>query len=279
MEKRTKIVCTIGPASESKETIKAMVKAGMNVARLNFSHGTYSNHALLIKNIRAVEVETGEPVAIMQDLRGPKIRVGVLPEVGVELKEKETVFFDTTNPEYKKDIIPIDFTDLQEFVKPGERILFNDGRIEVKIIAVKDSKITTIVVVGGLLLSQKGINVPDSHFTGRALTEKDKADVEFGLQAGVDLMAMSFVTDAEDVLDLKYLIKETEILLGHKPEQPIRIIAKIERAEAVKNIARILSSCPTRGKGHLISSCKPQTGPRETAASDRFYPEYHRRPL
>ena len=241
MSKRTKIVCTIGPASESKEILLEMVKAGMNVARLNFSHGTYENHAMLIRNIREVEKQTGEPIAIMQDLRGPKIRVGKLPAEGVELKNKEEVEFDTSVTEYQDNVIPIDYFELAKFLKVGERILFNDGRIEVKIESIKNNRIKTKVVVGGLLLSQKGINVPDSHFTGKALTEKDKEDLKFGVEQGVDFMAMSFVTDAEDILDLKYLIKQSESEAKHQPGQPIRIIAKIERAEAVKNIDKILS--------------------------------------
>lgn len=240
MNKRTKIVCTLGPASETMENITKMVEAGMNVARLNFSHGTHENHALLIKNVRAVAEATGEPIAIMQDLQGPKIRVGNLPEEGVELKEGEEMVFDTSLEGYKENVIPIDYAELHEFVKVGERILFNDGRSEVKITEVNSTQIRTEVVVGGVLLSHKGINVPDTKLSGRALTDKDKADAKFGVEHEVDLMAMSFVTTAKDILDLRYLIKEYEKELGLKPEQPIRIIAKIERNEAMENIAEIL---------------------------------------
>lgn len=239
-KKRTKIVCTIGPSCESKDVLKKMVEAGMNVARLNFSHGTYENHKMLIDNIRDVEIETGEPIAIMQDLQGPKIRVGLLPKIGIELKEGESVVFDTALDEYDDEVIPIDYTDLHKYLKKGERLLLDDGRIEVSVLGVGDTKIKTKVVVGGCLISHKGINVPDSKLTVRALTEKDKADAKFGVEHGVDLIALSFVTAAEDILDLRYIIKQYEKDLNLKTEQPIRIIAKIERSEAVKNIEEIL---------------------------------------
>ncbi|PIT86786.1 MAG: pyruvate kinase, partial [Candidatus Magasanikbacteria bacterium CG10_big_fil_rev_8_21_14_0_10_43_6] len=170
MKKRTKIVCTIGPACESREILTQMVKAGMNVARLNFSHGTYENHAMLIENIRAVATETGEPVAIMQDLQGPKIRVGLLPEAGVVLTEGQTVVFDTSIKQYDQEHVPIDYSELHTFLQPQERILLADGKIEVVITAVDGTKITTTVVVGGTIFSHKGINIPDSTLTIRALT-------------------------------------------------------------------------------------------------------------
>ena len=240
MKKRTKIVCTLGPASEDVGVITKMVNAGMNVARLNFSHGTYGNHKLLMKNIRTVEKETGEPLAIMQDLQGPKIRVGILPEKGVELKEGGMVSFDTGMIDYADNIIPVDYRLLHEFVSPGERILLNDGRSEVKVVRVSGMRIDTEVVVGGVITSHKGINIPDSKLTVSALTKKDKEDAKFGVENGVDMMALSFVNSAKDVIDLRYLIKEYEKELGLNPEQPIRIIAKIERAGAVENIKEIL---------------------------------------
>jgi pyruvate kinase len=240
MHKRTKIVCTLGPASEKKSVIKKMVQAGMNVARLNFSHGSYENHAMLIGEIRDVEKETGEPVAIMQDLQGPKIRVGELPEKGIELKEGGTVIFDTSATVYKEEVIPVDYQELHEFIKPKERILLNDGRSEVRVTSVNGTQIHGEVIVGGLLTSHTGINVPDSVLTVPALTEKDKKDVRFGVEHGVDLIALSFVMSPKDILDLRYLIKEYEKELGIKPEQPIRIVAKIERNEAVERIQEIL---------------------------------------
>ncbi|MBI5222706.1 MAG: pyruvate kinase [Candidatus Magasanikbacteria bacterium] len=240
--KRTKIVCTLGPSSESSETITKMVKAGMNVARLNFSHGTYDNHKMLMGNIRSVAEKTGEPVAIMQDLQGPKIRVGLLPEGGITLKEGEMVTFNTALVGYAEGVIPIDYQDLHQYLKKGERLLLDDGRIETKVVRVAGTEISAEVVVGGILTSHKGINAPDSQLTVRALTDKDKQDVRFGVENDVDLVALSFVTKPEDILDLRYLIKEYEKELKKKPSQPIRIIAKIERNEAVRNIKLILEA-------------------------------------
>lgn len=240
MHKRTKIVCTIGPACESVATLTHMVKAGMNVARLNFSHGTYENHATLIKNIRTVAEKTGEPIAIMQDLQGPKIRVGVLPEKGIELHEGETAIFDTALNEYDGKTIPIDYKELHQYVAPGERILLNDGRSEVEVTNVSGTRVSAVVKVGGVIISHKGINVPDTNLQVSALTEKDKQDARFGVEHGVDFMALSFVMGAKDILDLRYLLKQYESELGVEPEQPIRIIAKIERPRAVKNMKEIL---------------------------------------
>ena len=242
MSKRTKIVCTLGPACESVPIITQMVKAGMNVARLNFSHGTYDNHALLMKNVRAVEEATSEPVAILQDLQGPKIRVGILPEPGIELKIGDKISFDTSLKEYKaQGSIPVDYPALHQYLAPGERILLNDGRSEVKVARVEGTRIDTEVVVGGLITSHKGINVPDSNLQVSSLTDKDKADAKFGVASGVDMIALSFVTSAKDIVDLRFLIKQYEDELGLKPTQPIRIIAKIERAAALKNIKEILA--------------------------------------
>jgi len=224
------------------EILTKMVLEGMNVARLNFSHGTHEEHAEFIKILRQVEKDTGEPVAIMQDLQGPKIRCGLLPEEGLVLREGDNIFFDTSIKEYEGKEIPIDYSQLHEYLKKGERILLNDGRMEVKINSIEGTKINTAVVVGGILLSHKGINVPDSELLVRAMTEKDKQDVEFGVKMSVDLIALSFVTTAEDILDLRYIIKEKERELEVKNEQSIRIIAKIERKEAVDNIDQILDS-------------------------------------
>lgn len=232
----------MGPSSESVEILTKMIKAGMNVARLNFSHGTYDNHQMLIKNIRAVEQKIGEPVAVMQDLQGPKIRVGIMPADGLSLKAGEMVTFDTAAADHSRGVIPVDYSDLHLYLKKGERLLLDDGRIETKIVRVVNTQISAEVIVGGVLTSHKGINAPDSKLVVRALTDKDKEDVKFGVANGVDLVALSFVTKPEDILDLRYLIKEYEKELNLKPIQPIRIVAKIERYEAVQNIKLILEA-------------------------------------
>src|SRR3989344_1145444 len=136
MFKKTKICATIGPACEDVATLTGMVKAGMNIARLNFSHGDYKSHTALINNIRKAEEITGEPIAIMQDLQGPKIRVGSLPEAGVPIKVGNELVFDTSLTEYKQGSIPLDYPDLHKFIEPGQRILVDDGHIEVKVTKV-----------------------------------------------------------------------------------------------------------------------------------------------
>ncbi|PIR74581.1 MAG: pyruvate kinase [Candidatus Magasanikbacteria bacterium CG10_big_fil_rev_8_21_14_0_10_47_10] len=240
MKKRTKIVCTLGPACETQDILEEMVTAGMNVARLNFSHGTYENHATLIKNIRAVSKKTGEAITILQDLQGPKIRIGVMPEEGFDLVEGKEIMLDTGIKEFADGVMPVDYEQLHEFLKPGERILINDGRSEIEVKKIEGTRIHGVVTVGGNITSHKGMNVPDTKLEIRALTEKDKKDAIFGIEQGVDMMALSFVMTPEDVLDLRYHIKEQEKKMALNPEQPIRIVAKIERFEAVKNIKAII---------------------------------------
>ncbi len=240
MQKRTKIVCTLGPASESIDDITKMVAAGMNVARLNFSHGTHENHEMIINNIREVEKQTGVPITILQDVQGPKIRVGKLPEEGIELKESEEVIFDTSIDVYSDGSIPVDYNELHEHVKPEERILLNDGKSEVEIKQVEGSKIHGVVTVGGVITSHKGMNVPDSTLDMRILTDKDKEDVKFGVAKGVDLIALSFVMRPDDIIHLREHIVTCEKELGIESEHPIGIIAKIERIEAVEQINQIV---------------------------------------
>lgn len=240
MNKRTKIVCTIGPACESVETLVKMVVAGMNVARLNFSHGSYENHTELFNNIREVEKQTGEPIAVLQDLQGPKIRVGVLPQEGIVLTAGTTVLFDTSLREYSGQAIPVDYKELHKYLKSGERLLLNDGKMETEIVSVQGTSIVTTVRVGGTLTSHKGINVPDSTLTVRAMSDKDKEDAKFGLSLGVDFIALSFVRNAQDVIELRTLLQEESLQKNIDTTTPIKIIAKIERKEAVENIESIL---------------------------------------
>ncbi|MFA7314313.1 MAG: pyruvate kinase [Candidatus Magasanikbacteria bacterium] len=239
MEKQTKIVCTIGPSCENIEILTKMVKAGMNVARLNFSHGTYENHQLLIDNIRKVEEKTGEPIAIMQDLQGPKMRLGVLPEEGIKLNENSEIIFSTNIED--KDCIPLGYNQLHNFVKKGEIILLDDGKIQVQVVKVEGNKIFTSVIVPGVLFSHKGLNIPQTDLSGLVVfTEKDKQDVRFGVEAGVDMIALSFVMRPDDIIDLRYEIAKCEKELNKPEHHPIRLIAKIEKAEAVKRIKEIL---------------------------------------
>ncbi len=242
--KRTKIVCTIGPASSDDKTVRALIKEGMNVARLNFSHGTYEEHAELMRKIRTASQELGEPVAILQDLQGPKIRVGNLPKEGVMLKAGETVIFTTGEASLSDRRLPVTYEKLHEDVKPGERILLDDGLLSAEVVEVKGRDVVCRVIDGGPLTSHKGVNFPDSKLSVSAITDKDKEDVKFGVSQHVDWVALSFVRSAKEIYDLRYLIQnsQAEIDAAHRYEFPIRIIAKIEKHEAVENIGEILEA-------------------------------------
>ncbi|MCC7522238.1 pyruvate kinase [Candidatus Uhrbacteria bacterium] len=230
MKKRTKIVCTIGPASQEVEMLTKLVEAGMNVCRLNFSHGTHENHAELIARIRKVSETTGEPLAILQDLQGPKIRVGDLPEEGVQLVAGKTIVFTSGEGDIPKKI-PVTYPNLHEDVKTGQRLLLDDGLLEVTVKSVKDKDVTCTVVTGGKLTSHKGLNLPETETKISAITDKDKEDIKFGVEQGVDWIALSFVRSAEDIKQLRELIGEKEI----------RVIAKIEKPQAVEKMDEIIA--------------------------------------
>ncbi len=248
MKKRTKIICTIGPASRKLATLRAMIKAGMNVARLNFSHGTYADHAKLMKNILAAAKPEGEPVALLQDLQGPKIRLGLLPDEGVVIKKGQTVVFKTDAKCFvdgKTPTFPVTFANLHKDVKPGHRVLIDDGLLEVAVNEIRDREIQAQVVNGGKLTSHKGMNFPDSTLHVSPITEKDRKDLAFGVKQGVDWIALSFVTSAKDIKHLRSLIQQTGRTKGAKAAKGNmvpRIIAKIEKHEAVKNFDEILAA-------------------------------------
>lgn len=243
LRKRTKIVCTIGPASAQASTLAAMMEAGMNVARLNFSHGTYPEHQKMMDLIRAEAAKRDEPIAILQDLQGPKIRVGELPAAGVTLKANTEVIF-TTRPTPAKGMIPVTYPQLHLDVQAGQKMLLADGLMDVIVTKVVGRDVHAKVVTGGLLTSHKGLNLPGTTISVSAISDKDKLDMAFGVKAGVDMVALSFVRSAKEILDLRYLIKAEERKLGKKAanQPPIRIIAKIEKREAVERIDEILDA-------------------------------------
>ena len=208
MLKHTKIGVTVGPACESVEILRSMVKAGMNFARLNFSHGNYESHAALINNLRAVEKETGEPIAILQDLQGPKIRLGLLPTEGVKLEVGQMVTISTDKVEYSGQELPLDYAGLQEYLRVDEIILIDDGRVELKIVKIEGPKIFCEIMDGGIVSSHKGLNFPNSKLGITILSNKDKDDLRFGVKSGVDIVALSFVRSAKDILDIKFLNPE-----------------------------------------------------------------------
>lgn len=243
MLSHTKIVATLGPSSESVAVITKMVKAGLSVARLNFSHGTFRNHAALIRRIRQVSKTLKQPVAILQDLPGPKIRVGDLPHAGLELKKGHTVVFETGVSEYRRGFIPVAFEQLAKAVASGQRLLLDDGKMEAVVEEVMGNKIVAQVVQGGILLPHKGINVPDTTASIAALTEKDREAVKFGVEHGVDFIALSFVNRAEDIVELRALVEmHQDRARGAEARTPIQLIAKIERQEALKNSRAIIAA-------------------------------------
>jgi pyruvate kinase len=221
---KTQIVCTIGPASDSIPKLTAMIKNGMRIARLNFSHGDYKSHARLIKNIRSVSKKLNMPVLIMQDLQGPKIRVD-------ELKKPITV--------KKNQIIVIgkDFTigvDISKEAKVGERVFIQDGLIELKIVKIDKEGVVCKAINGGKIIAHKGVNLPDTKLALPSLTEKDLKDLKWGFTKNFDYVAISFVRSVADTEFLKKQLKGV-------PRKP-KIVAKIEKPEAVKNIDSIIKS-------------------------------------
>lgn len=237
--KRTKIICTLGPATNTTEKVTELVEAGMNVCRLNFSHGTHEDHAKLIKTIREVAKQTGEPLCILQDLQGPKIRVGELPEEGVMLVEKNEITFTTGKADVPTKL-PVTYPKLHEDVEVGQRLLLDDGLLSVMVKKIDGKDVICEVVNGGKLTSHKGLNLPETKTSISAISDKDRDDVRFGVEQGVDWIALSFVREAKDIVELREIIKGFEQELKIESETPIRVMAKIEKPEAITNFDQIL---------------------------------------
>ena len=238
MTRKAKIVATIGPASQSEETLKQLVLAGMNVARMNFSHGTHEEHAERIALIRRTSHELGVSIGILQDLQGPKIRVGELPDP-IHLTDGEIVTLYTTGttpPDHGEKTIPVDFRQLFDSVRTSDRLLLDDGRLTLEIVSVKDrNALTAKVIVGGPLSSHKGINLPGIRLRIAGFTDKDEADLAFGMSQGVDAVAISFVRTAEDVRKVQYAMERLS-----KGKRLPMLIAKLEKPEALDNLDEIL---------------------------------------
>jgi pyruvate kinase len=230
--RKVKIVATIGPASSSRENLEKAILAGMNVARLNFSHGEHKDHLAVIKNLRELTKKWEAPVTILQDLQGPKIRVGKFEKGFITLAEKARVRI-TVGPELGRDgQIFTDFAPLAAAVSKGSRILLDDGLIELRVIEVTGNDIDCEVVYGGDLKDRKGMNIPGAHLPVDPLTEKDLKDLQFGLDNNVDYVALSFVRKGADIARLRELIKEKN--------PHTRIIAKIEMLEALEHLEEII---------------------------------------
>jgi len=234
--RRTSIVATLGPASSDPLMIEKLIRAGLNVARLNYSHGTHEEHYQRLKDVRAASKRLGVAIACLQDLSGPKIRTGELtdPE-GVMLNDGAT--FILTTEQVKGDSVRVTSTYeyLPRDAKEGERILLDDGLIQLRVEQIRGHDVVTRVVHGGLLKPRKGINLPGTALSVAALTAKDREDAEHGLEIGVDFMALSFVRRAEDILELKEFLAERQ-----RPD--MRVIAKIEKPEALDNLSAILDA-------------------------------------
>lgn len=236
MSRRAKIIGTVGPSSNKLETLEKLINAGLNVARLNMSHGTHEGHKEQINTIRQASKNTGYEVAILCDLQGPKIRVDKL-EKNLELTEGETWVIGPSDvkdkyPQYKDCFIPTVYKDLVKDAHNEAIILFDDGLMEAKALE-KDGDVLKIeIIVGGILKSNKGINLPNVNVSAPSFTEKDREDLMFGLKNGVDYVALSFVRRAEDISDVKFLL--------HKLKKNLPIIAKVEKPEAVENIDEII---------------------------------------
>jgi len=234
---RTKIVCTIGPASRSSATLQEMIRSGMNVARLNFAHGDHAYHGENIEQIRRASTAAEKPVAILMDLQGPKLRVGQMEGDGVPLQEGEQVTLTTRRITGRAGEIPVQYQSLPQIVEAGDRILMDDGLLEVIVVDSAGTEIRCQVIVGGLLQSNKGMNLPRAHTSIPAITEKDKVDLCYALQAGADWIALSFVRNANEVVVLQELIRR-QCPFG----RPTPVIAKIEKPEALENIDGIVAA-------------------------------------
>lgn len=239
MTRRAKIIATIGPTTNSLERIRELVAAGMDVARVNFSHGDHHEHAMVIQRLHQVAEETGHAIAILQDLQGPKLRTSNLADTEpLMLEVGERIVITTKPTSTTSGRISVDYPALPTDVKPGDQILIDDGRMELQVKSVGEIEVETEVIVGGLLGSRKGINLPGVHLSAPAITPKDLLDIPFGLEHKVDAMAMSYVRRAEDVLALRETIASLD-----PDSEKMPIIAKLERPEAVEALDAILDVC------------------------------------
>ncbi len=230
--KRTKIVATIGPASNTKDSIRKLAEAGANVLRLNFSHGSHDDHEKVINMIHEVNEEDNYNLCMLQDLQGPKIRIGLVKDGGVELVDGQKLIITTDEIEGTSEKVSTVYEGIVDDVKSGDTILIDDGNIELRTEDVQGNEVVTTIIHGGILKSRKGINLPDSNVSAPSLTEKDIRDLEFGLSKDIDWVALSFVRKPEDIKSLRDRITKTG--------KDVKIIAKVEKPEALKHIKEII---------------------------------------
>lgn len=233
---RTKIVATIGPASDSPERIRELLRAGMNVARLNFSHGNYEDHALRISRLRTAAAELDLPLMLLQDLQGPKIRVGELPSAGMLLTPNDPLtLVPIADYNGQPHTVGIDYPHVAEEAEPGTQVLLDDGLLELQVEKISGAAVQCRVVTGGVLKSHKGVNFPTLNLRLPSMTEKDERDLDFGVEQGVDLISLSFVRRPEDVQALKQALREKGA--------DIPVLAKLEKPQAIANLEAIVDEC------------------------------------
>jgi pyruvate kinase len=242
MNRKTKIVATLGPSSGSREKIDELIRAGIDVARLNFSHGTHDSHKQLITLLNELSESNNKQITILQDLQGPKLRVGSLPASGVDLKAGETIIMELDKDNTKDDFengevkkIYLDIPDIFNCLKQGARILLDDGKLELEVIEAFEHSFSAKVLLGGVLYSNKGVNLPGTTMDIPGFTEKDQEDLLFGLENNIDVVAISFVREPNDIEEIRKFIQ-----LHSKNNKTLPIIAKLELPEAVKNLESIL---------------------------------------
>ncbi|MCO5386635.1 MAG: pyruvate kinase [Desulfosporosinus sp.] len=230
--RRTKIVCTIGPASESEEKVQALLAAGMDVARLNFSHGTHEEHSRRIVTLRKEAAKFGKHLGILLDTKGPEVRTGKVPEEGITLINGSEFILDTDLSLGNQQRVGITYTELWRKIQPGSHILIDDGQLDLEVTSVDKEIIRTIIRNGGILKSQKGVNTPNALIDLPAVTERDIEDIRFGISQGIDFIAASFTRKALNILDVRRVVEE----MG----ADVHIIAKIESQEGINNLDDIL---------------------------------------
>ena len=251
-EHRTKIVATLGPGTSSKDSIEALFRAGVDVFRLNFSHGAYEEHKARLDAIREVENETGRPIAVMMDLQGPKLRVGTFAEGPIELAVGDTFQLDLEDAPGTQERVTLPHPEIFEALEPNTDLLLDDGRVRLRVKECSKSHAVTEVIVGGPLSDRKGVNVPGVILPLSPLTEKDRKDMEFGLEAGVDWCALSFVQRPEDIQEAKELVKGRALVL-----------AKLEKPAAIESLEEIveLTDAVMVARGDLGVEMPPEDVP------------------
>jgi len=232
--KKTKIVATLGPASEKPEMLRKLIEAGVNIFRVNCSHASGAEIGRHVRSVRAASKRLGKPIAVMLDLQGPKIRVGEFIGGRLELKTGQTIALKVTREKSDGAFIPVQYAGFYKDIKNTGRILLDDGKMELSILSKKNGTVLTRVVNGGVLQDKKGINLPDGSISAAPITTKDLRDLKTGIEAGVDYVALSFVREGEDIRKLKRLIAQSS--------RHIEVVAKIERHEAIENLDGILEA-------------------------------------